>query len=72
MGAIHPRPNPVLAYGWIKRNSLNNNPDFYAPYPLYVVDFMPLPDKYGDLNDNKSYFHLIINVVGLQAASLVK
>jgi len=54
------------------RLRLNNSPDFYSPYPLHIVDYMPLLDKYDDLNDDRNYFHLIIDIVGLQTASMVK
>ena len=54
------------------RLRLSKNPKFYSPYPLHLVDFIPLLSLYGDLNDDKNYFQLIVDVVGLQALSLVK
>jgi hypothetical protein len=54
------------------RLRLNFNPAFYAPYPLHIVDFMPLVPLYGDLQDDRAYFRLVTDVIGLQAASMVK
>ena len=54
------------------RLRLNENPDFYAPYPLHLVDFMPLLDLYGDLSNDNNYFQLITDVIGLQAGLMVK
>lgn len=54
------------------RLRLNANPDFYAPYPLHIVDFMPLVKGYGDLCDDRNYFQLVIDVIGLQTDSMVK
>ena len=54
------------------RLRLNFNPAFYAPYPLHIVDFMPLVPLYGDLEDDHAYFRLVTDVIGLQAASMVK
>ncbi|MFG6456130.1 sulfotransferase family protein [Roseateles sp. BYS96W] len=54
------------------RLRLNINADFYSPYPLHIVDFMPLVPLYGDLNDDRRYFRLVVDVVGLQAAGVVK
>ncbi len=54
------------------RLRLNANPDFYAPYPLHIVDFMPLVKGYGDLSDDRNYFQLVIDVIGLQTDSMVK
>lgn len=54
------------------RLRLNINPDFYSPYPLHIVDFMPLLPLYGDLADDRRYFQLVVDVVGLQAAGMVK
>jgi hypothetical protein len=53
------------------RLRLNMSPDFYSPYPLHLVDFMPLLPLYGDLNDDTAYFQLVVDIVGLQAFSLV-
>lgn len=54
------------------RLRLNASAEFYAPYPLHIVDFMPLLPKYGDLNDDRQYFQLTIDLVGLQNATMVK
>lgn len=54
------------------RLRFNLNPDFYSPYPLHLVDFMPLVPLYGDLNNDDNYFQLTIDLVGLQSMSLVK
>ncbi len=54
------------------RLRLNINPDFHSPYPLHIVDFMPLLPLYGDLADDRRYFQLVVDVVGLQAAGMVK
>ncbi len=72
------RPRPVLMIPLRRCGShalrlrLNFNPEFYAPYPLHIVDFMPLVELYGDLRDDRAYFQLIVDVVGLQTVSLVK
>ena len=72
------RPKPVLMIPLRRcgthalRLRLNFNPDFYAPYPLHIVDFMPTVPLYGDLEDDRAYFRLVSDVVGLQAASMVK
>lgn len=72
------RPRPVLMIPLRRCGShalrlrLNFNPQFYSPYPLHVVDFMPLVPLYGDLSDDKAYFNLVVDVVGLQAAIMVK
>lgn len=54
------------------RLRLNNSPEFYSPYPLHIVDFMPLVPLYGDLQDDDRYFQLIVDICGLQSASMVK
>lgn len=72
------RPRPVLMIPLRRCGShalrlrLNFNSDFYSPYPLHIVDFMPLVPLYGDLSDDKAYFKLVVDVVGLQAAGVVK
>ena len=72
----HPRPVlmiPLRRCGsHALRLRLNANPDFYAPYPLHIVDFMPLLPLYGDLNDDNNYFQLITDVIGLQTGLMVK
>ncbi len=77
-GAKPARPRPVLMIPLRRCGShalrlrLNFNPQFYSPYPLHIVDFMPLVPLYGDLSDDRAYFRLVVDVVGLQAASMVK
>ncbi|MGN6315020.1 sulfotransferase family protein [Trinickia sp.] len=72
------RPRPVLMIPLRRCGShalrlrLNLNPAFYSPYPLHIVDFMPIVPLYGDLDDDRAYFRLVSDVVGLQAASMVK
>ncbi|MFD0745788.1 sulfotransferase family protein [Phytohabitans flavus] len=72
------RPRPVLMIPLRRCGShalrlrLGLNPQCYAPYPLHVVDLMPALPLYGDLDDDRAYFQLVVDVVGLQAASLVK
>ena len=71
-------PRPVLMIPLRRCGShalrlrLNKNPDFYAPYPLHLVDFMPLLELYGDLSDDNNYFQLINDVIGLQSGLMVK
>lgn len=72
------RPRPVLMTpirrcgSHALRLRLNFSPDFYSPYPLHLVDFMPLVPLYGDLSDDFNYFQLIIDLVGLQNVTMVK
>ena len=72
------RPRPVLMIPLRRCGShalrlrLNFNNRFYSPYPLHIVDFMPLLPHYGDLRNDNAYFRLTVDVVGLQAASMVK
>jgi hypothetical protein len=72
------RPRPVLMIPLRRCGShalrlrLNFNPQFYSPYPLHIVDFMPMVPLYGDLDDDRAYFRLVCDVVGLQAVSMVK
>lgn len=77
-GTSQKRPRPILMIPLRRCGShalrlrLNFNTQFYSPYPLHIVDFMPLVPLYGDLADDKAYFRLVVDVVGLQAASMVK
>ncbi|MGG1945385.1 sulfotransferase [Trinickia sp. NRRL B-1857] len=72
------RPRPVLMIPLRRCGShalrlrLNLSPEFYSPYPLHIVDFMPIVPLYGNLEDDRAYFRLVSDVVGLQAASMVK
>ncbi len=72
------RPRPLLMIPLRRCGShalrlrLNFNPEFYAPYPLHIVDFMPLVRQYGDLKKDKAYFQLIVDIIGLETASMVK
>ncbi len=75
---VQNRPRPVLMIPLRRCGShalrlrLNFSPDFYSPYPLHLVDFMPLLRLYGDLNSDDNYFQLAVDLAGLQTASLVK
>lgn len=76
---ITKRPRPVLMIPLRRCGShalrlrLNANPNFfYAPYPLHIVDFVPVVELYGDLRDDRAYFQMVVDVVGLQAVSMVK
>ena len=68
------RPKPVLMIPLRRCGShalrlrLNLNPEFYSPYPLHIVDFMPIVPLYGSLEDDRAYFRLVSDVVGLQEA----
>jgi sulfotransferase family protein len=53
------------------RLRLAQNPAFYSPHPLNVIDFMPLADLYGELED-ETYFQLIQDLVGLQNVNMVR
>lgn len=72
------RPKPILMTpirrcgSHALRLRLNFSPDFYSPYPLHIVDFMPLVELYGDLSDDYTYFQLVIDLIGLQNATMVK
>ncbi|WP_317202814.1 sulfotransferase [Janthinobacterium sp.] len=78
MAVAPARPRPVLMIPLRRCGShalrlrLNFNPQFYSPYPLHIVDLMPLLPLYGDLADDRAYFRLVVDVVGLQAAGMVK
>jgi len=55
------------------RLRLNFNKQFYSPYPLHIVDLMPLVKRhYADLSDDNVYFQLIRDVIGLQDALMVR
>ncbi len=54
------------------RLRLNFCKEFYSPYPLHIVDFMPLLPLYGDLAADDRYFQLCTDIIGLQALSIVK
>ena len=72
------RPRPILMIPLRRCGShalrlrLNFSREFYSPYPLHIVDFMPLVDLYGDLDNDDAYFQMVIDVIGLQNASMVK
>ena len=72
------RPRPVLMTpirrcgSHALRLRLNFSDEFYSPYPLHIVEFMPLLPLYGNLSNDFNYFQLVIDVVGLQAATMVK
>lgn len=77
-GSDSTRPRPILMIPLRRCGShalrlrLNFSEQFYSPYPLHIVDFVPNVPLYGDLADDKNYFRLVVDVVGLQAASMVK
>lgn len=77
-GTASIRPTPVLMIPLRRCGShalrlrLNFSPHFYSPYPLHIVDFMPLVQLYGDLADDDVYFQLVVDIIGLQTASMVK
>ena len=54
------------------RLRLNFSPEFYSPYPMHIIDFVPLVKLYGDLSDDFSYFQLVIDLVGLQNVTMIK
>lgn len=54
------------------RLRLNRNPSFYAPYPLHITDVMEIFSRYGNLTNDKIYFQLITDLVGLQNSLMVK
>ncbi|MEW5859604.1 MAG: sulfotransferase [Cyanobacteriota bacterium] len=72
------RPKPILMIpirrcgSHALRLRLNFSPEFYSPYPLHIVDFIPLVELYGDLSDDYTYFQLVIDLIGLQNATMVK
>jgi hypothetical protein len=74
--SVRPRPLlmiPVRRCGsHALRLRLNASPYFHSPYPLHIVDFMPLVPRYGDLAHDDHYFRMVVDVVGLQAALMVK
>jgi hypothetical protein len=71
------RPRPILMTPLQRCGShairlrLAQNPTFYSPHPLNVIDFMPLADLYGELDDT-NYFQLVLDLVGLQNVNMVK
>jgi len=76
--SVRARPRPVMMIPLRRCGShalrlrLNMSPRFYSPYPLHIVDFMPLVPMYGNLRDDRNYFRLVTDVCGLQAVSMVK
>lgn len=54
------------------RLRLNFSEEFYSPYPLHICDVMHLLPFYGDLADDRQYFQLVIDIIGLQNATMVK
>ncbi len=75
---VSQQPKPILMIpirrcgSHALRLRLNFSPDFYSPYPLHIVDFMPLVELYGDLSNDYTYFQLVIDLIGLQNATMVK
>jgi len=49
------RPRPLLMMPLRRCGShalrlrMNFNPEFYSPYPLHIVDFMPLSPGFSDV-----------------------
>ena len=72
------RPRPILMIpirrcgSHALRLRLNFSPEFHSPYPLHIVDFMPLVKLYGDISNDWTYFQMVIDLVGLQSATMVK
>ncbi|MGK7901810.1 MAG: sulfotransferase [Hormoscilla sp.] len=70
------RPRPILMTPIRRCGShairlrLNFSREFYSPYPLHIVDFLPLIKLYGDLNDDDIYFQLVLDMIGLQNANM--
>ncbi len=54
------------------RLRLSANSDFYSPYPLHLVDFMPLVKYYGSLEDDTNYFRLVTDYIGFANTSLLR
>jgi hypothetical protein len=54
------------------RLRLRTNPDFFSPYPLHQVDFLPLLKHYGDLSDDTNYFRLITDFIGFANTSPIR
>ncbi len=54
------------------RLRLNFSEEFYSPYPLHICDIMHLLPYYGNLADDQRYFQLVIDMIGLQNATMVK
>jgi hypothetical protein len=71
------RPRPILMIPLQRCGShairlrLAQNSRFYSPHPLNVIDFMPLADLYGELDDG-TYFQLVLDLIGLQNVNMVK
>lgn len=72
------RPRPVLMIPLRRCGShalrlrLNNGQEFFSPYSLHIVDLMPLVPHYGDLENDDAYLRLVVDIIGLQLASMVK
>jgi Sulfotransferase family len=70
------RPRPVLMTPLQRCGShairlrLAQNQAFYSPHPLNVIDFIPLAEYYGELDD-LTYLQLVTDMVGLQNANMV-
>jgi len=72
------RPRPTLMIGRRRcgshfiRLTLGKSSEFYSPYPLHIIDFLPLVSLYGNLNNDDSYFQLILDVIGLHNTNVVR
>jgi len=71
-------PRPALMIGRRRcgshfiRLTLGKSPEFYSPYPLHIIDFLPLVPLYGNLNNDDNYFQLILDVIGLHNMNVVR
>lgn len=69
------RPRPVLIMPFTDCNNralqlhLASHPNLYAAASLNVGELVPLLPRYGDLADDRNYFQLIVDVIGLRAIS---
>lgn len=78
MTTTNNRPKPLLMIPLRRCGShalrlrLNFSEDFHSPYPLHICDVMHLLPHYGDLRNDRNYFQLVIDLIGLQNATMVK
>ena len=54
------------------RLRLSASKELFAPYPLHLVDFLPLVPLYGDLSRDAAYFQMTLDLIGLLNASPVR
>jgi hypothetical protein len=78
MASVTSRPRPFLMIPLQRCGShairlrLMQSPEFYSPHPLNIIDFMPLVELYGELDDDNNYFQLVLDLIGFQNVNLVK